>query len=230
MKKIFALFLVTILFVTILLFSLCACSSDMTTTITAPTPEDPEAEPVQISYIAEFYDNYGQEWMSVEGTRFDISPNKVKEYAYNSDGYWEYSWATSSVMTISIDNHYVESCGSTVLFYDTRLERIETEVKIDADLSAGDSYSVSTPSDLRYSDGWSLHWWWDTHQQENVKPAARAIIIQSQNGDPICMFAGNEVTWQVSKNLPKTTEIWIDGMPVYVHRANFAIVDLAILS
>lgn len=222
MKRILVIFLTLSL-----LFSLCACGSPHTTTVQAP--EAPEGEePIKISYMAKFYDNYGQEWMSVEGTRFDISPNKVKEYYYDSDGSWISGWTTSSVMTIEIDGNYIETCGSTVLFYDTRLERIETEIPKDIVLSEGDSYTVEAPNDLRYSDAWSLQWWWDTHQQENTAPAARAVIIQSQNGDPICMFAGDSVTWEVSRNLPKTTEIFIDGMPVYVHRANFAIVDLTV--
>ena len=210
------------------ILSLCACGSPHSTTVTAPKSEDPEAEPVKISYVADFFDNYGDKWMSVEGTSFDISPNKVKEYYYDTDGSWISGWTTSSVMTVEIDGQYIETCGSTVLFYDTRLEKIETEIPEDIKLSEGDSYTVNAPNDLRYGDAWSLHWWWDTHQQENKTPAARAVIIQSQNGDPICMFTGDKVTWEVSRNLPKTTEIFIDGLPVYVHRANFAIVDLSV--
>ena len=166
--------------------------------------------------------------MSVEGTSFDISPNKVKEYYYDTDGSWISGWTTPSVMTIEIDGQYIETCGSTVLFYDTRLEKIETKIPEDIKLSEGDSYTVNAPNNLRYDDAWSLQWWWDTHQQESKTPAARAVIIQSQNGDPICMFTGDKVTWEVSKNLPKTTEIFIDSLPVYVHRANFAIVDLSV--
>ena len=210
-----------------MMVSLCACGGPSTTTITAPSSESGE-EPVKISYVADFFDNYGENWISVEGTSFDISPNKVKEYYYDTDGSWISGWTTSSVMSVEIDNHNIETCGSTVLFYDTRLEKIETEIPKDINLSAGDSYTVTAPGDLSYMDGWSLQWWWDTHQQSNTKPAARAVIIQSQNGDPICMFTGNKVTWEVSRNLPKTTEIFIDGMPVYVHRANFAIVDLTV--
>ena len=210
-----------------MMVSLCACGGPSTTTITALSSESGE-EPVKISYVADFFDNYGENWMSVEGTSFDISPNKVKEYYYDTDGSWISGWTTSSVMSVEIDNHNIETCGSTVLFYDTRLEKIETEIPKDINLSAGDSYSVTAPGDLSYMDGWSLQGWWDTHQQKNTKPAARAVIIQSQNGDPICMFTGNKVTWEVSRNLPKTTEIFIDDMPVYVHRANFAIVDLTV--
>ena len=224
MRKIIALILSLFM-----ILSLCACDTS-SITVEAPTTseEDPEAEPVKISYVAEFYDNYGQEWMSVEGTSFDISPNKVKEYYYDTDGSWISGWTTSSVMTIEIDGVNIETCGSTVIFHDTRLEKIDTEIPQDIVLSEGDEYTVQTPSDLRRSDGWSLGWWWDTHQQKNTKTAARAVIIQSQNGDPICMFVGDQVKWEVSRNLPKTTEVWIDGMPVYVHRANFAIVDLSV--
>jgi hypothetical protein len=207
--------------------SLCACGGPSTTTITAPSSESGE-EPVKISYVADFFDNYGENWMSVEGTSFDISPNKVKEYYYDTDGSWISGWTTSSVMSVEIDNHNIETCGSTVLFYDTRLEKIETEIPKDINLSTGDSYTVTAPGDLSYMDGWSLQWWWDTHQQSNTKPAARAVIIQSQNGDPICMFAGDKVTWEVSRNLPKTTELVIDGKVVYVHRSNFSIIDTSI--
>lgn len=208
----------------ILALSLTACGEVSTTTLEVPSNSN-----IEISYIAEFYDNYGEKWMSTEGTSFNISPNKVKEYSYDSDGSWISQWTTSSVMSIEIDGHNIESCGSTVIFYDTRLEKIETEIPQNITLSTGDSYSVSTPNDLRFSDYWTLRYWWDSAQQANSAIKSRAIIIQSQNGDPICMFQGNEVSWEVSRNLPKTTEIFIDDMPVYIHRANFAIVDLTIL-
>lgn len=221
MKKIMAVILVVVL-----LFSLCACADVMT--ITMDTSETGDA--VKISYVADFYDNYGSQWLSVEGNSFDISPNKVKEYAYDSDGSWISSWTTSSVMSIDIDGNKIESCGSTVLFYDTRLEKIDINIPQDVDLITKNGYSVTTPNDLRTSDYWDLNWWFITKSQSNTTVRSRAVIIQSQNGNPICMFNGDNVSWEVSRNLPKTTEIIIDGMPVYVHRANFAIVDLSVFN
>ena len=221
MKKIMAVVLVVIL-----LLSLCACAD--VTTITMDTSETSNA--VKISYVADFYDNYGSQWLSVEGNSFNISPNKVKEYAYDSDGSWISSWTTSSVMSIDIDGNKIESCGSTVLFYDTRLEKIDINIPQDVDLTTENGYSVTTPNDLRASDYWDLNWWFITKSQSNTTVRSRAVIIQSQNGNPICMFNGDNVSWEVSRNLPKTTEIIIDGMPVYVHRANFAIVDLSVFN
>ena len=223
MKKIMA-----VIFAIVLLFSLCACSDVVV--LTADTSASDAGDAVKISYIADFYDNYGSQWLSVEGNSFNISPNKVKEYAYDSDGSWISSWTTSSVMSIDIDGNKIESCGSTVLFYDTRLEKIDINIPQDIDLTTENGYSVTTPSDLRASDYWDLNWWFVTKSQSNTTVRSRAVIIQSQNGNPICMFNGDNVSWEVSRNLPKTTEIMIDGMPVYVHRANFAIVDLSVFN
>ena len=223
MKKIMAVILAVVL-----LLSLCACAD--VTTITMGISESDTSDAVKISYVADFYDNYGSQWLSVEGNSFNISPNKVKEYAYDSDGSWISSWTTSSVMSIDIDGNKIESCGSTVLFYDTRLEKIDINIPQDIDLTTENGYSVTTPNDLRASDYWDLNWWFITKSQSNTTVRSRAVIIQSQNGNPICMFNGDNVSWEVSRNLPKTTEIIIDGMPVYVHRANFAIVDLSVFN
>lgn len=219
--------LCAILFALALLLSLCACDTPgMNATTT-----DENGEPVKISYVAEFYDNYGAQWLSVEGTSFNIEPNKVKEYAYNSNGTWESSWTTSSVMSITIDNQHIESCGSTVLFYDTRLTPLEIDIPKEITSSTGDSATIKTPYD-GYSwsnDRWGLiYWYWQTEKQANTTPASRVVVIQSQNGDPICMFTGEEVTWSVSRNLPKTTELVIDGKVVYIHRSNFSIIDTSI--
>ena len=223
MKKIMA-----VIFTIVLLLNLCACTDVSTITMDASSSEAGDA--VKISYVADFYDNYGDQWLSVEGNSFNISPNKVKEYAYDSDGSWISNWTTSSVMSIDIDGNKIESCGSTVLFYDTRLEKIDIDIPQNVDLTIENGYSVTAPSDLRASDYWSLNWWFITKNQSNTTVRSRMVIIQSQNGDPICMFNGDNVSWEVSRNLPKTTEIMIDGMPVYVHRANFAIVDLSVFN
>lgn len=227
MKRLYA-----ILLALALLLSLCACGGPYPGGGMNATTTDENGEPVKISYVAEFYDNYGAQWLSVEGTSFNIEPNKVKEYAYDSDGSWVSKWTTSSVMSITIDDQHIESCGSTVLFYDTRLTPLEIDIPKEITSSTGDSATIETPYD-GYSwsnDRWGLmYWYWQTEKQANTTPASRVVVIQSQNGDPICMFAGEEVTWSVSRNLPKTTELMIDGKVVYIHRSNFSIIDTSIL-
>lgn len=221
MKKLIAMILALVM-----ICGLVGCADiDTTTHVATPAPED---EAPKLSFVAEFYDNHGAPWLSVEGTSFDISPNKVKEYYYDSDGSWISGYTTSSVMSVDIDGQNIETCGSTVLFYDTRLEKLPIEIPSDVTLSEGDSASISTPDDLRFRDHWTLNWWWITKDIENDTRGSRVVIIQSQEGDPICMFVGNDVTWDVSRNLPKTTELCIDGKMVYIHRANYAIVDTSV--
>lgn len=220
MKRIISLILASIL----IILMCSSCEIENSTTI------ESSDDAVQVSYIAEFYDNHGSQWLSVEGTSFNISPNKVKEYSYDSDGSWISQWTTSSVMSITIDNQHIESCGSTIIFYDTSLEKMNIDIPEDITLSKGDSANISSPYDgyNYYEDMWGLGYWYWTEKQANREVAARIVVIQSQEGDPICMFAGNEVSWSVSRNLPKTTEVIIDGKVVYIHRSNFSIIDTSI--
>lgn len=208
----------------VLTLGLTGCTTD-TATHVATTEEGSDTK---LSFVAEFYDNHGSEWLSVEGTSFDIAPNKVKEYYYDSDGSWISGYTTSSVVSIDIDGKSIETCGSTVIFYDTRLQKIDTELPTDVTLSQGETADISVPEDLRATDMWTLNWWWMTKDIQNETAGERIVVIQSQLGDPICMFTGNEVTWDVSRNLPKTTEVCIDGKMIYIHRANFAIIDAGV--
>ena len=79
MKKIFCF-----IFVALMIIGMCSCDVP-DGGISYAEPDSSVEEPVKISYIAEFYDNHGGQWLSVEGTSFSIEPNKVKEYAYKSD-------------------------------------------------------------------------------------------------------------------------------------------------
>lgn len=209
-----------------LTLSLCACGGDRVTTLGTPDPTQEDVP--RLSFVADFYTNDGDQWLSVEGTTFDISPNKVKEYSWDSSGSWISQWTMSSVMTIKIDNSYIESCGSTVIFSDTSLKRYDIELPSEVTLSEGGNSAISTPQDLRFRDMWSVKWWWSTHQSEGNFGGRKIVVIQSQTGEPICMYTGNNVYWEVAKNLPKTTLVHVDGKALYIHRANFAIIDTSV--
>ena len=55
------------------------------------------------------------------------------------------------------------------------------------------------------------------------------VVIKSQTGAPIYAFSGNKVYWEIPEDLPKFTKLMIDGKALYIHRANFQIVDKALL-
>lgn len=215
---------VLVIMIMSLMFVLIGCGESASTTSTT-NAEVTAPEPPKPTYMAELYDNHGNMWLNIEGNHFDIEPNKVKQYGYSSDGDWDYWYETSSIVSISIDDYDIESCGSTALFYDTRLKKIDLELPKEIDTTdESNESSIEAPNDLEFEDYWGLHWWWDTtNTKGNV--GKRLVVIQSQEGDPICMFEGNEVSWEIPKNLPKTTEINIDGKLLYVHRSNFSIID-----
>ena len=58
---------------------------------------------------------------------------------------------------------------------------------------------------------------------------SQVVVIQSQLGVPICAFSGEKVRWEIPDDLPKMTKLMIDGKALYIHRANFEIIDKALL-
>ncbi len=65
---------------------------------------------------------------------------------------------------------------------------------------------------------------------KNYFGKARVVVIQSQLGDPICAYSGDSVYYEVCEDLPKTTKLMIDGKALYIHRANFQIIDKELLN
>lgn len=190
-----------------------------------------KGEPYKLSFVAEFYDNSGQKWLTSSGSSFDISPNKVKEYSYDNDGSWISSWTTSSVVSVKIDNNNIETCGSTVLIYDNYLVKQDCVLPTSStDTSNEKAANINTPNDIRFSDYWTIDWWWKTKDTRNYSIGEKIVMIQSQNGNPICLFSGKSVSWELSRNLPKTTEITIDNAKLYIHRANFAVIDKSLFT
>ena len=224
MKRIIALFCL-IVFVSILLMG---CSDPLGTP--SQSTEQPKVnqngEAYELSFIAEFYDNNGEKWLTTQGSNFNISPNKVKEYSWNSEGSWISKWTMSSIVSIDIDGNKIESCGSTVILYDNYLVKQDCALpNSQVDSSNKENSSINTPSDIQVYDKWNLNWWWKTKDDRNYSIGPKIVMIQSQEGNPICLFSGNKVSWEIPKNLPKTTEITIDGAKLYIHRANFVIID-----
>lgn len=216
----------------ILAMTICLSACEMDATTTVQTAD--ENDGISLTYTADFYDNSGGRWLSVEGKSFSISPNKVKTYSWDSDGSWISSYEMSSVMSIEIDGSHIESCGSTVIFADSRLEKcdidFDEEISTDEAGNASQNSTISQPTDIRIDDWFRIqHWWMGQKNLNNDTHGARLVIIQSQLGNPICAYSGNDVSWDIPKNLPKTTMVTIDGKVLYIHRANFSIVDMELI-
>lgn len=64
-----------------------------------------------VSYTIETYDNYGSLTQTTKGKNIDIESNKVEEVEFDSSGNSITDYTLSSVITITIDGHEIESCG-----------------------------------------------------------------------------------------------------------------------
>lgn len=169
-------------------------------------------------YIASFYSNDGEKFMTMHGERIDLSPNTVKEYDY-VDG--EYNKVLSSVVTITIDGKEVENCGSTAIF-------AEEGLKPDVNFTINNIKNINSSSDG--SVGKSTFVAGIVNKYKNMFGKSRVVVIQSQLGDPICAYSGDSVFYEVCEDLPKTTKLSVDGKALYIHRANFQIIDTSLLN
>jgi hypothetical protein len=166
-------------------------------------------------YNAYFYTNNGTRFMEMSGSNIGFANNVVKEKLYSgSDA--ERVASQSSVITITIEGHQVESCGSTIVFEEDGLKP-DVDYKVEEIKSSANSLM-----DINIIAG-------VVNRYKNVFGKPVVVIIQSQLGDPICAYSGKNVYWEVYNDLPKTTKLMIDGKALYVHRANFQIVDSRLL-
>ena len=102
--------------------------------------------------------------------------------------------------------------------------RICNGLQPDVDFVQTDIYSQSTGklSDNTYVAG-------IVNKYKNYFGKSRVVVIKSQLGQPIVAYSGDEVYWKIPKDLPKMTKLMIDGKALYIHRANFQIIDTALL-
>ena len=168
-------------------------------------------------YYIDIFDNTGIRTLKSHGKKIDIDNNVVEERTYASTtDEWHTTKTLSSVITITIDGRQLISCGDTCVFYDKRLvpeyefylDKIESDSSgiLDSTLISGKVNSI---------------------KNEFGKPMV--VVIKSQMGAPIYAFSGEKVYWEIQEDLPRFTKLMIDGKALYIHRANFQIVDKALL-
>lgn len=169
------------------------------------------------SYTIYTYDNYGQKVMTTTGDKINIAGNKTKSKGYDSEGNETTSYDVSSVITILIDGKEIESCGDTCIF-----EQKGFKPEVDFTQENIISHSTGKISENTYIAG-------IVNYYKNYFGKSRVVVIKSQLGQPIAAYSGDEVFWKIPDDLPKMTKLMIDGKALYIHRANFQIIDKELL-
>lgn len=171
-----------------------------------------------VSFKCQFYDNYGELYLTASGEKIGMTGNVIKEASINSsDGTKSKEYSLSSVVTINIDGKQIQSCGDTVIF-------AEKGLKPDAEFHLQDIESESTGKidENTYISN-------VVNNYKNSFGKGQVAVIQGQLGVPICAYSGDDVYWEVREDLPKTAKLMIDGKALYIHRANFQIIDKNLL-
>lgn len=152
------------------------------------------------SFDATVFDNFGGEVAAFHAKKMGVEAASVDE-----DGN-----ATSSVLKITADGRDIEQVGNTMVFAETGLEEVE---------------GYALPRDIQTTGGTVNLVDRAINDVKSKIGKSRVVVVSSQLGVPIAVYQGNSVGYEIPEDLPKFTKLTIDGKALYIHRANYLIID-----
>lgn len=153
------------------------------------------------------YDDFANKTLTIQGSSVNVGL-LTNSANFNSES----SGFKSEVIEITIKGRQAFQVGNTVIFAEKGLDII-TDFEVPEEILAESVGTRFIPYD-RFINDW-----------KNVIGDKKTVIISSQMGIPIGVFQGNEVFVTIPSDLPKMTRLNIDGKSLYIHRANYIILD-----
>lgn len=202
---------ISIITIVVMLFSLSGCS------MLESKINDLKGNLVGNGYDIYTYDNYGEKVLETSGDKISITGNKTETTSYDSDGSEITGYDLSSVITITIDGAEIQSCGDTCIF---EQDGLNAEVNFTQEV-------IDSRTDGSFDENTAIARF--VNQYKNMFGKSRVVVVKSQLGQPITAYSGDDVYWEIPDDLPKMTKLMIDGKALYIHRANFQIIDKTLL-
>lgn len=202
---------ISIITIVVMLFSLSGCS------MLESKINDLKGNLVGNGYDIYTYDNYGDKVLETSGDKISITGNKTETTSYDSDGSKITGYDLSSVITITIDGAEIQSCGDTCIF---QQDGLNAEVNFTQEV-------IDSQTDGSLDENTAIARF--VNRYKNMFGKSRVVVIKSQLGQPITAYSGDDVYWEIPDDLPKMTKLMIDGKALYIHRANFQVIDKALL-
>lgn len=162
------------------------------------------------SFDVMIYDNFGTNILNIRGDKVQVDNNVVEVKSVDSEGNWTTTFEMSSVLSNTIDGDNMNQVGNTVIYAERGLEPI-TDFEL--------------PTDINTSGGTFNLLDRNINKIKNLIGTSKVVVISSQLGVPIAVFGGEKVYYEIPDDLPKMTKLSIDGKALYVHRANYIILD-----
>lgn len=119
----------------------------------------------------------------------------------------------SEVLELTVDGNQVLTVGDTCVIAEEGLDMITDFSDINTDIDTADGLPAFIAGDRLVNDF------------RNSIGKNMVVVIKSQMGMPIGIYQGDEVYVTVPDSLPKTTQLTIDGKQLYIHRANYTIIE-----
>lgn len=202
---------ISIITIVVMLFSLSGCS------MLESKINDIKGNLAGNGYDIYTYDNYGDKVLETSGDKISITGNKTETTSYDSDGSKITGYDLSSVITITIDGAEIQSCGDTCIF---EQDGLNAEVNFTQEV-------IDSQTDGSLDENTEIARF--VNRYKNMFGKSRVVVIKSQLGQPITAYSGDDVYWEIPEDLPKMTKLMIDGKALYIHRANFQIIDKTLL-
>lgn len=162
-------------------------------------------------FTIDFYDNFGNKVVTMEGEKVGMEANYVKSKSVDSEGTTSTNYELSSVITMTIDGNQVAQTGNTVIFEEDGIKKLE---------------DFNLPSDITTNGEGTINIFdRNINKIKNLLGTPKVIVVCSQLGVPIAVYGGENVYWEIPNDLPKTTKLNVDGLALYIHRANYILLD-----
>lgn len=156
------------------------------------------------------YDNFGNNFLNIKGKKVQVNGNVTEVQTVDENGSTSTTYEMSSVLTNTIDGKNMETVGNTVIYAEEGLKKLK---------------DFSLPSDIETSGGSMNLIDRNINKIKNILGTSKIVIVSSQLGVPIAVYGGERVYYEIPDDLPKMTKLNIDGKALYIHRANYTIID-----
>lgn len=152
------------------------------------------------------YDDYGNKTLTIDGKKVSVGLLQNSEnFDKKTDAF------KSEVLEVTINGNQMFQVGNTTIFTEDGVDMVK-------DYQLPENIEVNKGGGLVSIDRF-------VNKIKNDIGKKKTIIVSSQMGIPIGVYQGNDVFVTVPEDLPKMTRLNIDGKALYIHRANYTILD-----
>lgn len=169
-----------------------------------------KGELVGNNFTIDFFDNFGNQILEIDGDKVGMEANYIPTESVDSDGNVIKNYELSSVVTITVDGNQVAQTGNTIIFAEEGIKKLKDFKLPENIITDGGSINIIDRN---------------INNIKNMMGTEKVIIVCSQLGVPLAVYGGKSVYWEIPNDLSKTTKINIDGLALYIHRANYILLD-----